>query len=107
MRAYALMISLALFSGQASAQLFAEKPDILVCSVSSAAAEESWDQFVFYISGTRKNGEILYKSLTSNPVLISLDSSGRLTAPNLHDCHDKHVDELWEQGKAASFSTRK
>lgn len=86
------------------AQLFEEKPDILVCSVSSKATSENWDKFVFYISGTRKDGSVLYKSLTSNPVLISLGEDGTLSAPNLEDCHNKHIDTLWREGRAANFS---
>lgn len=91
-------------SQSAHAQLFDERPDILVCSVSQPTAADAWDKFVFYISGTRVDGAILYKSLTSNPVLITITPDGKVSAPNLDDCDGKNVKELWEAGRAANFN---
>lgn len=88
------------------AQLFDERPDILVCSVSQPTAADNWDQFVFYISGTRVDGAILYKSLTSNPVLITITPDGKVSAPNLDDCDGKSVDDLWKAGRAANFGKK-
>ena len=89
------------------AQLFDKRPDILVCSVAQPTAVDNWDQFVFYISGTRVDGAILYKSLTSNPVLITVTPDGKVSAPNLDDCDGKQVSELFKSGRAANFSAKK
>lgn len=91
-------------TAQVQAQLFDERPDVVVCSVAQSATADDWDKFVFYISGTRKDGAILYKSLTSNPVLITIDTAGNVTAPNLADCDKSTVKQLRERGQAANFS---
>ena len=96
----------AVFTGSSRAQLFDERPDILVCTVSQATESDAWDQFVFYISGTRVDGAILYKSLTSNPVLITVTKEGMVSAPNLADCDGKKVSELWQKGRAANFQRK-
>ena len=90
-------------SSTVQAQLFDKRPDILVCSVSQATSSDAWDQFVFYISGTRVDGAILYKSLTSNPVLVTVTPDGTVSAPNLEDCDGKSVAELRKAGRAAHF----
>ena len=90
----------------AQAQLFDGRPDILVCSVSQPTSADIWDQFVFYISGTRVDGAILYKSLTSNPVLITITPDGKVSAPNLGDCDGKQIKDLWDAGRAANFSRK-
>ena len=80
-----------------------EHPDILVCSVSENAQDSTWQDLVFYVSGTQKDGAILYKSLTSNPVLIRIDESGVLSAPKLANCDKKTVQALREAGRAKDF----
>jgi hypothetical protein len=96
-------LMLAAFSVGAQAQLFENKPDVLVCSVSQISPSDEWQQFVFYVSGSRKDGAVLYKSLFSNPALISIDSKGLVSAPNLADCDGKNVEELYESGRAENF----
>lgn len=98
-----MTLSVSTFS---QAQLFEKGPDILVCSVSQPTDADIWDQFVFYISGTQVDGSILYKSLTSNPVLITITPDGKVSAPNLGDCDGKNVKDLWEAGRAANFSRK-
>jgi hypothetical protein len=102
---YGLLFSAVLsFIAPVQAQLFEQRPDVLVCSVSQSVTDDAWLEFVFYISGTQKGGITLYKSLTSNPVLIKVDSAGNISAPNLADCDAKKVEDLLEKGRAAYFS---
>jgi hypothetical protein len=89
----------------AQAQLFDQRPDVLVCSVSQSATDDAWLEFVFYISGTQKGGITLYKSLTSNPVLVKVDKAGNISAPNIADCDGKSVEDLLKKGRAAYFSS--
>lgn len=98
------VLSALLIMTSVQAQLFEKRPDILVCSVSQSTADDAWSEFVFYISGTQKGGVALYKSLTSNPVLVRIDKVGNISAPNLADCDGKNVESLLENGRAAYFS---
>ena len=60
------------------AGVFPERPDVLVCSVEDAISAQPWDKFVFYVSGRLEDGGVLYKSLTSNPVLVTITAEGRV-----------------------------
>jgi hypothetical protein len=99
-----LLLGALLGLAPAHAQLFDKRPDVLVCSVSQSVTGDAWLEFVFYISGTQKGDITLYKSLTSNPVLIKVDKAGNINAPNLADCDGKKVDDLLKSGRAAYFS---
>jgi hypothetical protein len=99
-----LTASCAVLNGAANGQMFENRPDVLVCSVTQTQTADEWQQFVFYVSGLRKDGAVLYKSLFSNPALISISTEGRVSAPNLSDCDGKTVQELFEKGRAANFS---
>ena len=93
----------AIWGANSYAGIINEHPDILVCSVSENAQDSTWQDLVFYVSGTQKDGAILYKSLTSNPVLIRIDESGVLSAPKLANCDKKTVQALREAGRAKDF----
>lgn len=85
------------------AGVFPGRPDVLVCSVDDPIKVQPWDQFVFYVSARLEDGGVLYKSLTSNPVLVTVTPDGRVEAKNLADCDGKTVTELREEGRAFDF----
>lgn len=84
--------------------VFPGRPDVLVCSVDDPIDAQPWDQFVFYVSARLEDGGVLYKSLTSNPVLVTITPDGRVQAKNLADCDGKTVTELRDEGRAFDFS---
>lgn len=89
--------------GAASAGVFSDLPDVLVCSVDDPSNAQAWDQFVFYVSAKLDDGSVLYKSLTSNPVLVQISTDGTVTAENLADCDGRTVAELRDEGRAFDF----
>lgn len=87
----------------AHAGVFKERPDVVVCSVDDPVNVQRWDQLAFYVSARLEGGDVLYKSLTSNPVLVTISPDGRVDAPNLADCDGKTVAELRDEGRAFDF----
>ncbi len=87
----------------AKAEVFAGRPDVLVCSVDDPINVQPWDKFVFYVSARLEDGSVLYKSLTSNPVLVSITTEGLVQAENLADCDGKTAAELRDAGRAFDF----
>lgn len=85
------------------AGVFSGRPDVLVCSVDDPINAQPWDQFVFYVSARLEDGGVLYKSLTSNPVLVTIKVDGLLEGKNLADCDGKTIAELREAGRAFDF----
>ncbi len=102
---YAITLAGALLPLATEAGVFPGRPDVLVCSVDDPSDVQPWDQFVFYVSGRLEDGGVLYKSLTSNPVLITITPAGQVAAENLADCDGKTVAELRDEGRAFDFST--
>lgn len=94
---------LSLVSGAAHAGVFEGRPDVVVCSVDDPVNVQRWDQLAFYVSARLEGGDVLYKSLTSNPVLVTISPDGRIAAPNLADCDGKSVEALREAGRAFDF----
>ncbi|MEL6448346.1 MAG: hypothetical protein AAFQ62_10415 [Pseudomonadota bacterium] len=92
-----------LLPGVARAGVFKDRPDIVVCSVDDPVNVQPWDQLAFYVSARLEGGDVLYKSLTSNPVLVTISPDGRVSAPNLADCDGKTVAELRKAGRAFDF----
>lgn len=90
--------------GTAHAGVFPGRPDVLVCSVHDPTNVQPWEKFAFYVSAKLKDGSILYKSLTSNPVLVTVSTDGRVVAKNLEDCDGKAVAEIRAEGRAFDFS---
>lgn len=99
-------VSLLMLPGASHASVFAGRPDVLVCSVDDPTNVQPWSQFVFYVSARLKDGGVLYKSLTSNPVLVTIATDGRVKAENLVDCDGKTVAELRDAGRAFDFSNQ-
>lgn len=86
------------------AAAFAPLPDVIVCSVDDPLDALPWDRVVFYVSVRLEDGGVLYKSLTSNPLLLTLDADGVVRAENLQDCDGRSADELRRQGRAFDFA---
>lgn len=96
-------LSLAL-PAMAAAAVFGNLPDVVVCSVDDPATDAlPWDRVVFYVSVRLEGGALLYKSLTSNPLLLTIDTQGRVQADNLADCDGLGADELRRRGQAFDF----
>ena len=55
---------------------------------------------MFYVSAHTLDGETLYKTLTSDPVVIIVNSEGVLEAPNLADCDGRSINDLLTRGRA-------
>lgn len=85
------------------ASIFPGRPDAIVCSVSDPFEVLSWDRLVFYVSGRVAGGATLYKSLTSSPVLLTVEADGRVRAENLADCDGRSVAELRKSGRAFDY----
>jgi len=98
-----LLLCGSLLSDSATSSVFKDRPDVVVCSVADSVSAQPWDQFVFYVSARLKDGGVLYKSLTSNPVLVTISPDGLVNADNLADCDGKTVDELRSAGRAFDF----
>jgi len=90
--------------GTSHADVFSGRPDVLVCSVDDPIDAQPWDKFVFYVSARLEDGSVLYKSLTSNPVLVTITADGQVRAENLVDCDGRTIAELREEGRAFDFS---
>ena len=100
-----LVLGVATLTGPspALAGVFAGRPDVLVCSVDDPIDVQPWNQLVFYVSARLEDGNVLYKSLTSNPVLVTVSVEGRVSAKNLADCDGKTVAQLRDAGRAFDF----
>jgi hypothetical protein len=85
------------------AGVFAGLPDVLVCSVKDPVGALPWNRLTFYLSARLENGSALYKSLTSNPILLTVDTQGIVRATNLEDCNGRRVAQLREDGQAFDF----
>lgn len=100
---YSVVSAFLMFHGSADAGVFDNRPDVLVCSVDDPIDVQPWDKFVFYVSARLEDGSVLYKSLTSNPVLVTVTHDGLVDADNLQDCDGKTVAELRDEGRAFDF----
>lgn len=75
-------------------------PDTIVCSVSDPTGQLPWSRLVYYVSAQMNDGRTLFKTLTSDPVVLLVSSDGVVEGKNLADCDGKTVSELREQGRA-------
>lgn len=82
------------------AAIIAGFPDAIVCSVRDPTGFTPWEELVFYVSAHTLDGETLYKTLTSDPVVIIVSSDGVLEAPNLADCNGRSITDLLDRGRA-------
>ncbi|MEL7025535.1 MAG: hypothetical protein AAGL69_17495 [Pseudomonadota bacterium] len=86
-----------------NAGVFSDLPDVLTCSVDDPIDVQPWNELVFYVSALLEDGSVLYKSLTSNPVVLVVKPDGVVDAENLADCDNRSVAELRETGRARDF----
>jgi len=84
----------------AYAEIIEGFPDAIICSVKDPTGFLPWEELVFYVSAHTLDGETLYKTLTSDPVVIIVGSEGVLNAANLADCDGRSVEELLREGRA-------
>lgn len=95
---------LGLVAAPASAQIINDMPDAIVCSVADPTGVLPWQRLIFYVSATMEDGKTLYKTLTSDPVVLLAGADGRIAAGNLADCNQRTVDELLRDGQAFYLS---
>ncbi len=79
-------------------------PDAIVCSVKDPTGVLPWERLVFYVSARMRDGNTLYKSSTSDPVVVLVGTDGILSGVNLADCDGRTVDSLREEGRAFNFA---
>ncbi|MEM1188299.1 MAG: hypothetical protein AAGA95_00425 [Pseudomonadota bacterium] len=89
-----------LASPQPQAEIIAGRPDAIVCSVKDPTGVLPWAQLVYYVSARTTDGRTLYKTLTSDPVVILVRDDGVVDGQNLADCAGRSIDELFAEGRA-------
>jgi len=77
-----------------------DMPDAIVCSVKDPTGILPWSRLVYYASAHMTNGDTLYKSLTSDPVVLLVDARGIVRGENLADCDGRSVAALRDDGRA-------
>jgi len=101
-RISALLITLplAIQLTPASAGVINDLPDAVVCSVKDPTGFLSWEELVFFVSAHTRDGDTLYKTLTSDPVVLIVASNGVINASNLADCDGRNIQDLVDAGRA-------
>ena len=95
-----------LFSvSSAQAGIFIGMPDAIVCSVKDPTGVLPWERLVFYASARMRDGDTLYKSSTSDPVVLLVSAEGIVNGANLADCDGLAVETLREEGRAFTFTS--
>jgi hypothetical protein len=79
-------------------------PDAVVCSVKDPTGFLPWEELVFYVSAHTRDGSTLYKTLTSDPVVLIVEQDGIIDASNLADCDGRHIGDLLKAGRAFHLS---
>lgn len=98
------VIAACLASAAAFASVLPKVPDAIVCSVRDPTGVSPWEKLVFYVSARTSDGRTLYKTLTSDPVVLFVDADGIIDGVNLADCDGRDVDQLTQEGRAIIFS---
>jgi hypothetical protein len=88
----------------ALASIVAGKPDAIICSVKDPTGVLPWEQLVYYVSARMADGTVLYKTLTSDPVVLLVSDDGIIDGDNLADCDGRSVDSLREEGRAFTLA---
>lgn len=100
LRLLPLLLAVACMGQSPQAAIIEGFPDGIICSVKDPTGFLPWEELVFYVSAHTRDGETLYKTLTSDPVVIIVSNDGVLNAANLADCDGRSVEELLESGRA-------
>jgi hypothetical protein len=90
----------------AQAQIISGMPDAIVCSVRDPTGLLPWERLGFYVSASTVDGRTLYKTLTSDPVVLLVDATGTVAGGNLADCDGRSVSALQEEGRAFDLVLR-
>jgi hypothetical protein len=98
------VITACLMSATASGSVLDNVPDAIVCSVRDPTGVSPWEQLVFYVSARTSDERTLYKTLTSDPVVLFVDADGVIDGVNLADCDGRNISELTQEGRAIIFS---
>jgi hypothetical protein len=91
-------------SGAADAEIIGGRPDVIVCSVRDPTEVLPWEALVFYVSARMNDGRTLYKTLTSDPVVLLVNAEGVVEGPNLANCDQYPIDRLYAEGRARLLS---
>lgn len=97
-------ITLTLPGAPARADIISGMPDAIVCSVKDPTGVLPWDRLVFYVSAHMRDGDTLYKSSTSDPVVLLVSSDGIVDGANLADCDGRSVESLRKEGRAFTLA---
>ncbi len=87
------------------AEIVPGMPDVIVCSVQDPTGVLPWERMVFYVSARMRDGDTLYKSSTSDPVLLMVSSEGVVDGANLADCDGRTIESLRKDNKAFTFTS--
>ncbi len=101
----ALGTLLAVTAAGPRAEIVPGMPDVIVCSVQDPTGVLPWERMVFYVSARMRDGDTLYKSSTSDPVLLMVSSEGVVDGANLADCDGRTIESLRKDNKAFTFTT--
>jgi hypothetical protein len=82
------------------AEILPGMPDAIVCSVRDPTGTLRWERLVYYASARMIDGRTLYKTLTSDPVVLLVSAEGIIDGPNLADCDGRSVNTLLDEGRA-------
>jgi len=82
------------------AEIIDAMPDVIVCSVKDPTGMLSWDRLVYYVSAHMTSGDTLFKTLTSDPVVLLVSDAGIVKGPNLADCDGRSIESLRGEGRA-------
>ena len=91
---------LSAISTTVSAGVINDLPDAVVCSVKDPTGFLPWEELVFFVSAHTRDGETLYKTLTSDPVVLIVSADGIINASNLAECDGRDINELLQAGRA-------
>jgi hypothetical protein len=105
--AWLLTLAVAVFPLLARADILPNRPDAIVCSVKDPTGTLPWEQLVFYVSARTNDDRTLYKTLTSDPVVVFINAQGVVEGTNLADCDGRTPDQLREDGRAFWFTTHR
>lgn len=94
----------AVFPPAVRADIVVGMPDAIVCSVKDPTGTLPWERLVFYVSARTVDGRTLYKTLTSDPVVLLVSAGGVVSGGNLADCDGQPIASLVSEGKAFTFA---
>lgn len=99
-RSLLLSLPLLAFPLSLHAEIIESMPDVIVCSVKDPTGTLAWEKLVYYVSARMSGGETLFKTLTSDPVVLLVSKEGVVKGPNLADCDGRSIESLREDGRA-------